>query len=129
MRSVPCYRDTDHQDSRREYDRLREMCGHHQHLSEGSGGELKMYTYAAERTKLFTDEGQRLFLAIRDRVERLLKRGGAVRMDMAIAGNTGDPWLMLACVDRLVEIGEIREIQQASEVAGQYRIFVKVREK
>jgi hypothetical protein len=36
----------------------------------------------------------------------------------------GDSWTMLACVDRLVELGEIREIVQA-DVPGQYRVFVE----
>jgi hypothetical protein len=32
---------------------------------------------------------------------------------------------MLACVDRLVELGEIREVTQPNTVAGQDRIFTK----
>jgi hypothetical protein len=83
-----------------------------------------MYVYQELRDKLFTDEGQRTFLQIRDRVKRILAMAGAVRMSEAIAGTTGDSWTMLACVDRLVELGEIREITQKGEVAGQYRVFV-----
>ena len=64
-----------------------------------------------------------MFLSIRDRVNSLLKQAGAVRMQEAISGETGSSWQMLACVDRLVELGEIREI--TGDVAGQYRVFIK----
>jgi hypothetical protein len=40
------------------------------------------------------------------------------------SAGSGDSWTMLACMDRLVELGEIREVPQ-SGVAGQDRIFVK----
>jgi len=80
------------------------------------------YDYQKEREAIFTEDGQRMFLHIRDHVKRLLKEAGAVRMQEAIMGSTGDSWMMLACVDRLVELGEIREI--AGDVPGQDRIFV-----
>lgn len=83
-----------------------------------------MYEYQTERPKLFTDEGQRMFLIIRDRVQRRLKDAGAVRMQEAISGTTGDTWQMLACVDRLVELGELRELTEHGRVPGQYRVFV-----
>jgi hypothetical protein len=47
-------------------------------------------------------------------------------MEVAIAG-IGDSWQRIACVDRLVELGEIREITNPNEVAGQHRIFVDTR--
>ena len=87
-----------------------------------------MYLYSTEREKLFTDDGQRLFLAIRDTVNRHLRSAGAVRMSEAIAGNSGDSWTMLACVDRLVELKEILEIT-TGDVPGQYRVFVESYEK
>jgi hypothetical protein len=37
----------------------------------------------------------------------------------------GDTWDMLACMDRLVELGEIREVTMNGDVAGQHRVFVK----
>lgn len=67
-----------------------------------------MYTYEELKPQLFTDEGQRLFLRIRDHVNRLLAMSGAVRMQEAIAQSPGDSWTMLACVDRMVELGELR---------------------
>lgn len=83
------------------------------------------YRYADLRETIFTDAGQRMFLQIRDRVHKLLKQSGCVRMQEAIAGSTGDSWLMLACVDRMVELDEIREINYGGDdTPGQLRLFV-----
>jgi hypothetical protein len=83
-----------------------------------------MYKYEDNRAAIFTEDGQVLFLEIRDRVKKLLGVSGAVRLEEAVKGSCGDSWHMLACVDRLVELGEIREIKQQGNVAGQDRIFV-----
>jgi hypothetical protein len=85
-----------------------------------------MYNYETEKQKLFTDEGQRMVLAIRDHVRDCLELAGAVSMGAAInvPGVCGESWMMMACVDRLVELDYLREIPQR-EVAGQYRIFVQ----
>lgn len=86
-----------------------------------------MYSYETERPKLFTDEGQRGLLKTRDRVQHLLKTAGACRMSEIITGDgASDSWESLARVDRLVEIGEIREITAPGEV-GQHRVFVAAR--
>ena len=82
------------------------------------------YDYWVERDKLFSNEGQRMFLQIRDRVQRLLKNAGAVRMQEATVGFSGSSWDMLACLDRMVELGELREL--TDDVAGQHRVFVSV---
>ena len=82
-----------------------------------------MYNYQTERVEIFTDDGQRLFIKIRDNVQRLLAEAGAVRMDKAIAGFAGAAWTMLACVDRLVELGEIVEVTPAN-APGRDRVFV-----
>ena len=82
-----------------------------------------MYKYEAVRESIFTESGQRMFLSIRDNVNDILAKAGAVRMREAISGQSGDSWLMLACVDWMVELGELKEITPAGE-AGQHRIFV-----
>lgn len=84
-----------------------------------------MYNYEEQRKNIFTDEGQGQFLSIRDHVAELLKSAGAFKMVNAVRGQTGDSWTMLACVDRLVELGEIREITHGVQVCGQDRVFVK----
>ena len=82
-----------------------------------------MYNYQTEKSKIFTEKGQETFLQIRDKIQRLLKQSGAVMMQNAISGITGDSWMHLACVDRLVELKEIKEITKEN-VAGQYRVFI-----
>jgi hypothetical protein len=86
------------------------------------------YRYESEREKLFTDEGQRLFLGVRDRVNRLLNLTGAIRMGEAAKLPDGigaaSSWQMLACVDRMLEIGELREVGLLA-LTGQDRIFVR----
>lgn len=84
-----------------------------------------MYSYETERPKLFTEEGQRDFLKVRDHVQALLAKAGAFRMAEAMICS-GDSWEALARVDRLVELGEIREIT-GPDVAGQHRVFVSAR--
>lgn len=87
---------------------------------------MTMYQYEKERDKVFTDEGQRMFLRIRDCFRNRIQQAGCVRLQEGISNaGGGDSWTMLACVDRLVELGEIREISQAG-VAVQHRIFVGV---
>lgn len=84
-----------------------------------------MYSYETERENLFNDQGQRLFLEIRDRTFGLLKTAGAARMEEMIRGSVGNSWHMLACVDRMVELDELVELTKPGEVAGQHRVFVR----
>jgi hypothetical protein len=84
-----------------------------------------MYTYEELKPRLFTDRGQRQFLQIRDFVQKTLAVAGAVRMQEASSACSGDIWEKLACVDRLVELGELREVT-GNDVAGQDRVFVAV---
>jgi hypothetical protein len=88
-----------------------------------------MYQYEKEKSAIFTEEGQKNFLAIRDHVLKLLDEAGACNMNKAAFGAdvTGCTWFMMACVDRLVELGEIKEVLR-DNIAGQYRIFVKPKE-
>lgn len=81
------------------------------------------YDYKTQKKFVFTEEGQIVFLKIRDHVFDLIKMAGCFRMDkvFSIPGVSGETWDMIACVDRLVEIGEIREIE--IDALGQHRIF------
>lgn len=85
------------------------------------------YVYSLQRPNLFTEQGQVMFTKIRDNTLRLIAQAGAVRLIKAISGCTGDTWDMIACMDRMVELKEIREIT-GPNVAGQDRVFVKVGE-
>ena len=83
-----------------------------------------VYSYTAERPFVFTEEGQVMFLKIRDKTKALFEQAGAARCQEIISGVCGSSWSMLACVDRLVELGEMREVTAADSVAGQHRVFV-----
>lgn len=82
------------------------------------------YNYSDVRSSLFTDEGQRLFLKVRDGVDRKLTVSGAVRMEEAIRGVSGDSFEIMACLDRMVELSELVELTQQGKVRGQSRVFV-----
>lgn len=84
-----------------------------------------MYKYEDLKPSIFTEDGQKMFLSIRDKCEALLEVAGCFTMGAAIRKQTGDSWKMLACVDRLLELKEIREIKQSNNIAGQDRIFTK----
>jgi hypothetical protein len=82
------------------------------------------YHYQDHRAWLFTEDGQVTFLKVRDKTKELLALAGACQSGKMTAGLTGDSWCHLACVDRLVELGEICEVTKPGEVWGQHRVFV-----
>ena len=84
---------------------------------------MQSYDYKRQKSDLFSDDGQRMFLRVSDFVKGALKMAGAVRMNEAMnAAGARDSWTIFACVDRLVELGEIVEITK--DVPGQFRVFV-----
>lgn len=85
-----------------------------------------MYSYEKQKEALFTDDGQRLFLRVRDKVQTLLKTSGAFRLEEAMSGiSSCDSWELLACFDRLVELEEIREVTKGQDIATQHRVYIK----
>jgi hypothetical protein len=83
-----------------------------------------MYRYEDMKNALRSDDGLDMYVKIRDHVRKLLAEAGACTMWAAIRGVTGDSRMMLACVDRMVEVGELTEIVRPG-VAAQDRVFVK----
>lgn len=85
-----------------------------------------MYNYKTERPFLFTEEGVVLFLAVRDRVKQLIAKRESFTMSEAIdhIGKTATNWELMACVDRMVELGEVWEVSRP-DVAGQFRTFIR----
>jgi hypothetical protein len=83
-----------------------------------------MYNYEVEKRNIFSEDGIKMLLSIRDNVKCFLKRSGAVRLGEAIAGQTGDSWTMIACIDYLVELGELKEITD-SQCMCQHRVFIE----
>lgn len=89
---------------------------------DSTGGEVPMtYDYKVLRGRIFTEAGQVNFLKVRDKICELLDHAGAFSMGKIIARIDGDSWFIMACVDRLVELGEIVELKRESW--AQYRIF------
>lgn len=82
------------------------------------------YDYKTQRANIFTEDGQVMFTKIRDAAKAKIANAGVVRSDKLMAVCSGDTWNMLACMDRLVELGELHEIPNTMSGAGQHRIFV-----
>ena len=83
---------------------------------------MAAYSYQTQRHWVFTENGQVMFLKIRDEAKRLLDQSGAVMSGKLLIGS-GDVWNMLACIDRLVELKELIELPQ-ERCAGQHRVFI-----
>ena len=83
-----------------------------------------MYSYTAERSFVLTDEGQRSFLRVRDFAAKCLKNSGAVTTGVLMGvASAGDSFKSMACVDRLLELGEVSEVSSPN-YAWQDRIFI-----
>lgn len=70
------------------------------------------YNYITERPFVFTEKGIKKLLKLRDRAEELLRAAGAFREQELHQSVSGDSWETLACVDYLVESGDIRLVYQ-----------------
>ena len=84
-----------------------------------------MYNYRQIKERLYTDAGMDMYIEIRDRVLALLNSAGAVRMENDISEAVGETFIMMACVDRMVEKGILKEIHQTPATPGQHRLFVR----
>jgi hypothetical protein len=76
------------------------------------------YSYEELRPGVLTDEGQRRFLKVRDHVFKLLDAheiATGERM-MAGLGLGGTNWDAMACIDRMVELGEIRVVARGERL-------------
>ena len=85
------------------------------------------YDYKTQRNRLFTEEGQRLFHLYSRKVDELLDKAGAYmsgHVGLPLGVGAADGWDLIACDDRLVELGETREVT-GPEVWGQHRVFVR----
>ena len=65
------------------------------------------YNYETIKPQLFTERGVGMLMQIKDQVGRLLFSAGAFTTEKVTRTVTGDGWLMCACLDYLVEKGEI----------------------
>ena len=83
-----------------------------------------MCSYEKEKPKLFTEERQEEFLRIRDNVMDRIRKNGVVMVGKVLSW---DSWFVLACIDRLIEIGEIHEVPNPYSDFVQHRILVEVK--
>ncbi len=82
-----------------------------------------MYKYDEIKPKIFKEENQEEFLAVRDRVHKLLENVGAVKLENVFSTlHVSDTDMWLAYMDRLVELGEIQEIKR--DCMAQHKVFV-----
>jgi len=85
-----------------------------------------MYKYEDLKQEVLKEKNQKDFLRVRDNVDRLLSLSSVFIMEDAIKVVSGDNWTQMAYVDRLVELGEIREIPtDQSKASAQHRVFIR----
>jgi len=87
------------------------------------------YNYEYEKKNLFsTPAGVRTFIKIRDHVMSIIRTSGAIRMEEAVKFpglEINDSWGLFACVDQMVELGELKEVTDyPDDCVGQHRVFV-----
>ena len=81
------------------------------------------YKYEVERKALFSEEGVKMLLKVRDNVDRLLKYSGAFECGYAMSNVGGDSWQHLAALDYLCEIGVLKKVYDQGR--GQDQVFVR----
>lgn len=82
------------------------------------------YDYKTQKEALFTPDGVKKVLQFQTAAKRLQKLAGAFRLQelMTASGTSGDSWDMLACVDYLAEVGEIKLAYDPG--VTQYRVYL-----
>lgn len=85
------------------------------------------YVYAEQRPRIFTEEGQRVYLAVRDAARELLAVAGAARVGELIDASCKklgaiDTWEALACIEHMKETGWLMEVGDSA--VTQHRVFV-----
>ena len=88
------------------------------------------YKYEDERANLFTEDGQVLFLAVRDAANQLLTIAGAFKADRALDAavkklGVATNWGAYAVLDRMVELDELKEVTAKEKYFPGDRVFVK----
>lgn len=87
------------------------------------------YSYQTERPYVFSEEGSENVMRAKNYIDKALEQHGAVRCEEAMSGANfkGCPtsWERLVCIDRLVEIGEIRGVREGRGFATQHQVYIK----
>jgi len=87
------------------------------------------YDYQREKGYTLTDEGSKEVIKLKNYIDNIIDKSGVMTAEACMEGcNCGTNWQQLACIDRLVEIGELFEVNLGyEELMGQARIFAKWR--
>lgn len=80
-----------------------------------------MYDYESMKPKLFTEEGFRVLLKVKENADRMSEIAGCATVDKLMSSVTGDSWLMLAAIDFLEEKGYLRKV--SSSGATQHHVY------
>ena len=83
------------------------------------------YKYEDLRPEFFTPRGNETLEKVRINVATQLMHGSQLTAHAAVNGLLGDNWLAHACLDRLVELGELVEVITPPQTWGQNRIFTR----
>ena len=86
-----------------------------------------MYEYEEEKPSLMTIDGQKAFLKNRDWVLKTLNKYGAFNEECALVEmpEVINSFFGIACLDRMIELGEIKRIKRPANYPNNYNIFVK----
>lgn len=85
-----------------------------------------MYNYEQEKKCVFTDEGQRNFIKVRDFAMKAFELAGAVTAGKLMEqSHIGDSWSDMAVVDRLIELGDAYVVDET--LAWQNRVLLPMR--
>lgn len=82
------------------------------------------YNYETMKPKVFTESGQRILLSIFKNIERYRLFGNKNRMNVnkMIKSVCGDTWTMLACINYLEELGEIKLVKKGD--MAQFNVYL-----
>lgn len=69
-----------------------------------------MYSYKKSKSDACDPDNQLLFLAVRDKAKELTKVSGVFKIRAITTSVEGDVDTTMACVDRLVELGEVVDL-------------------
>ncbi len=73
------------------------------------------------KSEIFTPEGMKKLLFIRDNITSMISVSGAFTLSKAMAG---DNWTTYACIDYLKELGEIIELTDPAKGFYGHRVFI-----
>jgi len=90
-------------------------------------GGIMLYRYEDLKPKLFTEAGRKALEETRVVVASLLMSRSRCTLDEVLTNShmVGDSWLPIACVDRMVELGELHEMPTPTRQTGQERQFMR----